>query len=292
MRFRIRSGRVAWRPYLMVAPALAVILVVFGGGLALGAMQSLGYLPMLGMTQITLEHYRDLLGDPRFYTALWLTFAIAAGSTLLATLLAVGGALVLRRTFRGSRVITLIYQLPLPVPHLVAAAGLVMLLTQSGLVARIFYLAGIISQPGDFPPIFFDRSSLGIVLVYVWKEAPFIGLVLLAVLKGSALEYEEIASTLGAGPWQRFRHVLLPLMMPGILSTSVIVFAFMFGSFEIPLLLGVRYPEVLPVMAYRHYIDPDLMQRPAAMTIGIVISVIVVLLLIIYRRILRRAVAP
>ena len=81
-------------------------------------------------------------------------------------------------------------------------------------------------------------------------------------------------------------------MIPGILSTSVIVFAFMFGSFEIPLLLGVRYPEVLPVMAYRHYIDPDLMQRPAAMTIGIVISVIVVLLLIIYRRILRRAVAP
>jgi len=287
----MRGSMATWRPYLMVAPALVVILVVFGGGLAMGVVQSMGYLPILGMTEITWQHYRELLGDPRFYTALGLTFAIAASSTLLATLLAVGGALALRRSFRGSRVVTLIYQLPLPVPHLVAAAGLVMLLTQSGLVARVLYSVGMVNQPSDFPPLFFDRNSLGIVLVYVWKEAPFMGLVLLAVLKGSALEYEEVAGTLGASPWQRFRHVLLPLMMPGILSTSVIVFAFMFGSFEVPLLLGVRYPEVLPVMAYRLYVDPDLTQRPAAMTIGIVISLIVILLLLVYRWLLRRSVA-
>ncbi len=81
-------------------------------------------------------------------------------------------------------------------------------------------------------------------------------------------EYEEVAQTLGAGPWQRFRHVLLPLVMPGIISTSIIVFAFLFGSFEIPLLLGVRYPNTLPVTAYRAYIDPDLSRRPEAMAMG------------------------
>ena len=275
----------------MVAPAVSVILLVFGGGLFLGLVQSLGYLPLLGLTRITFEHYSATLTDPRFYTALALTFAIAASSTLLATVLAVAAALVLRRSFHGSRVITWIYQLPLPVPHLVAAAGLVMLLTQSGLVARALHLTGFIDQPAAFPPIFYDRSSLGIILVYVWKEAPFIGLVVLAVLKGNALDYEEVASTLGASPWQRFRYVLLPLMMPGILSTSVIVFAFMFGSFEIPLLLGVRYPQVLPVMAYRLYIDPDLTQRPGAMAIGILITGVVLLLLSIYRRLLRRTVS-
>ena len=279
------------RPYLMVAPAVIVILVVFGGGVMMGVVQSLGYLPVLGLTQITLQYYVETLTDVRFYTALGLTFTIAACSTLLATALALGAAMVLRKSVRGSGIITLIYQLPLPVPHLVAAAGLVMLLTQSGLAARALYHVGIIGQPADLPPIFFDRNGLGIVLVYVWKEAPFIGLVLLAVLKGTAVDYDDVASTLGASQWQRFRYVLLPLLLPGILATSVIVFAFMFGSFEIPLLLGARYPEVLPVMAYRLYVNPDLTQRPEAMTIGILISIISVVLLIIYRRLLRRAVS-
>lgn len=278
-----------WRPYVLVAPAAMVIVVVFGGGISLGFMQSLGYLPFLGLTQPTLVHYVALLGNQRFYAGLALTFAIAVSSTALATLLALGAAMTLRRAFRGSRLATFIYQIPLPAPHLVAATGLVMLLTQSGIVARLLYSANLITQPADFPAIFFDRNSLGIVLVYVWKEAPFIGLVLLALLKGSAIEYEEVASTLGANAWQRFRYVLLPLMLPGILSTSVIVFAFMFGSFEIPLLLGVRYPEVLPVMAYRLYIDPDLTRRPEAMTIGIFITWIVIAALGLYRWAVRRA---
>lgn len=279
----------AWRPYLMVAPAASVVAVVFGGGMILGVAQSLGYLPILGLTQITGRHYVETLTNPRFYAGLGLTLAIAVISTVLATGLAIGAALVLRRQFGGSRIVTLIYQLPLPVPHLVVAAGLVMLLTQSGLVARTMVAIGVIDQPRDFPPIFFDRNSLGIILVYLWKEAPFIGLVLLAALKGIALDYEDVASTLGASPWQRVRYVLLPMMLPGITATSVIVFAFMFGSFEIPLLLGARYPEVLPVMAYRLYIDPDLTRRPEAMTIGILIALITSLLLIVYRRLLRPA---
>lgn len=290
MRHILRSD--GWRPYLLVAPAVTVIMVVFGGGIGLGFVQSLGYLPVLGLTQPTLAHYAALLADQRIYAGMALTFAIALSSTVIATLLALVAAMTLRRVFRGSRPLTFVYQVPLPVPHLVAAAGLVMLLTQSGVFARVLYSAGLLTQPAEFPPIFFDRNSLGIVLVYVWKEAPFIGLVLLAILKGSALEYEEVASTLGASSWQRFRFILLPLMLPGILSTSVIVFAFMFGSFEIPLLLGVRYPEVLPVMAYRLYIDPDLTQRPAAMAIGMVITFIVIVALGLYRWLARRAVAP
>jgi putative spermidine/putrescine transport system permease protein len=162
-----------------------------------------------------------------------------------------------------------------------------MLLTQSGILARLAYAGGLIAQPGDFPPVFYDRSSVGIVLVYLWKETPFIGLVLLAVLKSMGTEYEEAAATLGASAWQRLRYVLLPLLLPGLLATSVIVFAYMFGSFEIPLLLGARYPEVLPVMAYRLYSNPDLTLRPQAMVVGVLTTLIVVGLLWLYRRLAR-----
>ena len=272
----------------MLAPALAVIFLLFGGGLLIGLGQSIDYLPALNLRVPTLRHYLDILTDTDFYISLALTLYIAFASTFLATILALVAAMILRRSFRGSRFVTTIYQLPLPVPHLVVAAGIVMLLTQSGIIARMAYAVGLISQPADFPALVFDRNYIGVILVYTWKEAPFIGLVVLAVLKGVGLEYEEAAQTLGAGPWQRFRYILLPLVMPGIVSTSIIVFAFLFGSFEIPLLLGVRYPNTLPVAAYRAYIDPDLAQRPEAMAMGIIITVIVVALLGLYRHVARR----
>jgi putative spermidine/putrescine transport system permease protein len=278
------------RPYLLVAPAVGAIVLLFGGGLALGVAQSFGYLPVIGLTQPTLVYYARVLSDPQFYLSLALTLGIAVVSTLLAGVLAVATALLLRRSFVGSRMLTFVYQVPLPVPHLVAAAGLVMLLAQSGIVARLAYALGLIAQPGDFPPLFYDRSSVGIVLVYLWKEVPFIGLVLLAVLKSVGTEYEEAAATLGASPWQRLRFVLLPLLLPGLFATSVIVFAYMFGSFEIPLLLGARYPEVLPVLAYRLYTHPDLSLRPQAMVVGVLTTVIVVALLSVYRRLARGSV--
>lgn len=267
------------RIWVMLAPALALILVLFVGGVFVGFGQSLDYMPIIGLTTPTVRHYTNILSDPDFYTSLLLTLYLALTSTVLAMILAVGAAMLLRRQFAGSRVVTFIFQLPLPVPHLVAAAGIVLLFTQSGLFARLFYQAGLLAQPNQFPVLVFDRWQIGTILVYLWKEIPFIGLVVLAVLKGIGQEYEEVAQTLGASPWQRFRHVLLPLIMPGLITTGIIVFAFVFGSFEIPLLLGQRYPNVLPVTAYRAYVDPDLNQRPASMAMGMIITVIVVLLL-------------
>lgn len=149
---------------------------------------------------------------------------------------------------------------------------------------------GWLERPNQFPVLVFDRWQIATILVYLWKEVPFIGLVVLAMLKGIGQEYEEIAQTLGANRWQRFRYVLLPLIMPGLVTTGIIVFAFVFGSFEIPLLLGQRYPNVLPVTAYRAYVDPDLQQRPVAMAIGMVITGMVILLLSLALRFSRRIV--
>jgi putative spermidine/putrescine transport system permease protein len=276
------------RTALMLTPALAVIFLFFGGGLLIGFGQSIDYMPIIGLRTPTLRHYVDILSDQTFYVSLGMTLYIALVSTFLATVLALAAAMVLRRSFRGNQIVTTLYQVPLPVPHLIAAAGIVMLLTQSGILARIAFALGVIGQPADFPALVFDRNNVGTILVYTWKEVPFIGLVVLAVLKGVGVEYEEVAQTLGANSWQRFRYVLLPLVMPGIVSTSIIVFAFLFGSFEIPLLLGVRYPNTLPVTAYRAYIDPDLTRRPEAMAMGVVITVIVVALLAIYRQSMKR----
>lgn len=279
-----------WRPWLMLAPALLILTVLFFGGLLVGLGQSLGYFPIIGLNELTLAYYADVLRDDNFLQSLWLTFRIAFVSTFLSAVLAVGAALVLRHGFKGSQLATFVFQIPLPVPHLVAATGIVILITQSGLLARFGVAFGWIEAPRDFPVLVFDRAGIGIILSYLWKEIPFIGLVVLAVLQSVGPQYEEIAQTLGASRWQRFWYVLMPLILPGVLSTSIIVFAFTFANYEIPLLLGVRHPTTLPVWAFQAYQDPDLAQRPQAMAVSIILAVIAVVLLVAYRRLAQYAV--
>jgi putative spermidine/putrescine transport system permease protein len=275
---------------LLLLPSFLVLTLLFGGGLVVGFSQSLGYFPIIGLTDLTLEHYVVAVTDPNFLQSLWLTFRIAFLSTFLSSILAVATAFLLRERFRGSQFFTFIYQIPLPIPHLVAANGIVLLVTQSGLLARIAVALGMISRPGDFPVLVFDRPGVAIILTFLWKEVPFIGLVVLAILKSVGPQFEELAQTLGANRWQRFWYVLLPLIMPGILSTSIIVFAFVFANYEIPLLLGVRFPTTLPVWAFQNYQDPDLSLRPEAMAVSVILAIIAVVLLIAYRRLAKYAI--
>ncbi|NDJ60483.1 MAG: ABC transporter permease subunit [Chloroflexi bacterium] len=275
---------------LMLFPALAIVIVLFGGGMISGVGQSVGYFPVIGLEEFTLQYYQDVLTDDGFFESLWLTFRLAFLSTLFSSVLAVAFALVLRHAFRGSRFLTFMYQIPIPIPHLVVATGIVLLVSQSGLLSRGTVALGLTETPRDFPVMVFDRPGVAIQLTFLWKEVPFIGIVVLAVLKSVGPQYEEIAQTLGANAWQRFRYVLLPLILPGILSTSIIVFAFVFANYEIPLLLGVRHPTTLPVMAFRNYQDPDLALRPQAMAISMILAVVAIALLVAYRWLARYAV--
>lgn len=274
----------------MLSASVLVVVVLFGGGMLVGIGQSFGYFPAIGLEEWTLEHYANVLSDPTFLRSLWVTFRIAFIVTALSSVIAVGLALILRETFGGSRITKFIFQIPLPVPHLVAASGFVLLITQSGIVARVAAGFGLIDRPSDFPILVFDQAGVAITLTFLWKEVPFIGVVVLAVLQSIGPHYEEIARTLGATAWQRFVHVLLPLIMPGVISTSIIVFAFTFANYEIPLLLGVRSPTTLPVLAFHRYQDPDLGLRPEAMAISVILAIVSVALLFAYRRLARYAV--
>lgn len=273
---------------LLLAPALAIIGVLFMGGLILALAQSFGYLPFIGRNELSLEAYRNIFTQAAFYRSLWLTGWIAVVSTALSTGLAIGCALALRRIARGRRWLNFIFQLNIPIPHLVGAVGILFLFSQSGWLARLAYLVQLIDEPADFPALVFDPYALGIILEYVWKETCFIGVILLAVLQAIGEDYEDVARTLGANRWQRFRYVLLPLLRRGILSTSVLVFAFSFGAFEVPLLLGQRYPSALPVLAYRYYTDADLNARAEAMALNVIITVLITGLVFIYLKLAGR----
>jgi len=270
---------------LLLAPALAIVGLLFVGGLVNALVQSLGYLPALGMEGPSLDAYRQVLSDRDFYDSLVLTLYVAGVSTAVSTVLAVLAALVLRRA--GGTLSTVVFQLPITVPHLVAAVGIALVVSQTGLGARLAASLGLIGEPSQFPALLYDRYSAGIILTYVWKETPFIALVVLAALRGVTGELEEVARTLGANAWQRFWHVVFPVISPAVLVASLVVFAFTFGSFEVPYLLGRSYPTVLPVMAYDEYRDIDLAARPVAMTINVLIALITGIFAALYLRLNR-----
>lgn len=276
------------RTWLLLSPALVVIFVLFIGGVLFGLSQSLNYLPFIGQTDINLDAYASMVSDPAFIPSLRLSLWVAFASTAISAVFAIAAALFLRQTSVGRQLGTYLFQLNLAIPHIVGAVGILVLFSQSGLISRITHFLGLTPDPGSFPPLVNDPWGFGIIAEYVWKETVFMGVVVLAALSGSTRDYEDLARTLGAGWWQRFRHVTLPFIMPGVMATSIIAFAFSFGSYEVPYLLGQPFPAVLPVAAYLKYTNVDLAARSEAQAINIFIATVVVILVLVYMRLSSR----
>ncbi len=274
--------------FLLLLPAMSLIVILFFGGLVVGLMRSFNYMPVIGLTEPDWSAYISVFTDKEFYLSFLLTFHIAFTSTVISSILAIGAALLLRRQFFGRAIVNFLFQLNLTVPHLVGAIGILYLFSQSGSFARLAAEWELIARPGDFPALVFDPYAIGIILQYVWKEVPFIGVIILANMQALGEDYESVARSLGASRWQSFRHVLLPLIFPGVLSASVMVFAFTFGAYEIPAILGASYPAALPVLAYRKYTDVDLAARPEAMAMAIIIALLSAVMIYFYIRYSRR----
>ena len=286
MKFPFSKNLFASR-WLMLLPALAVIGVLFVGGLALAMAESLGYFAPTGENSFTLRHYVELSRDSEIYASLWLTLKLATTATAISACCALALALGLRELARRSRTVNLLLQIPVAMPHLAMAGALITLIAPSGLLARAAYAAGFIEQPADFPALINDRYGIGIVLAYVLKEVPFITLMTLALLARLGDEYEQAARVLGASAWQRFRYVTLPLIAPAVISSSLMVFAFIFGAFEVPFILGRPYPAMLSVVAQQRYLDVNLAARPGAIALAVVSTLLVAGLVWVYWRLTR-----
>jgi putative spermidine/putrescine transport system permease protein len=268
-----------WQAYLLMLPAVGIVGLLFGSGLVLALLQSIGAIGLLGERQISLTAYQAALTNPEFLRSLSLSLYIAVVATGLSTLLSIGLALLLRTAGRWA---SFACQITLPIPHLVGIVGVLLLLSPSGFVSRSLYALGWIQSDQDFPLLVNDTANIGVLLHFLWKEVPFITLILLAVLRSINPAYETQAQILGATPWQRFWNVTLPMMRTGILSSSLIVFGYVFASFEVPFLLGSTRPRTLPVLIYRAFTDSDITRRAEAIALGIILSVLSLLMIVAY----------
>jgi putative spermidine/putrescine transport system permease protein len=270
----------------MLLPVVIVIAFLFIGGFFLGLLQSLSFNPFTGTVKdISLEAYGEIFNNDAFTTSFFLTLWISVVSTVLAIVFAIVTAMAIRRTRVGKSLITFTYQIPIPMPYIVVAVGAMMLLSQSGLISRIAYMIGLVDEISDFPVLVYDKFGIGIIFVFLWKQIPYIGVIVLSILQSVATDYEEVAFSLGANKFQSFIHVLLPLILPGIVPASIVCFSFSFGTYEVPFLLGQSSPTMLSVLSYQLYENLDMSSRPQAMAISMFIAVFVMVFVIIYQKV-------
>ena len=240
------------------AALLAGLPALAGIGYALAA--SLG-LAGFGADGLTGSRIARVLGEAAVWRGVLWTVVTAAAATAVATAGAVALAVTFRGTAAGDRAARLLAVIPLAVPHLVAATLFVMLLGQSGMLARLLAAAGILSGPHALPPLVYDRWGAGFVLALAWKELPFLALLAFSLLATRGTDLEETARSLGAGPRDVFRRVTWPMLWRGLLPGIIAVFAFAAGSYEAAVLLAPSDPLALPLLTWERYTDPDLDRR-------------------------------
>ncbi len=267
-------------PWLSLAPALTVVLVLLGASLFYAVAESVGYINVIGQHEISLSAYRETFDlNSEFWTSLGFSLWISIASTFFSSVIAL--ALAVWLSIRNKDSDTLALNWNLAFPHLVWSVALLLVLSQSGLFARWAASLGMIATPDQFPVLVRDRFGIGIILSYVGKEVPFLTIILLSVLRSQSIRYDVVAENLGANRWQRMRYVTIPQVLPALLAGDLLVFGFIFSSYEVPALMGVGYPRALPVLALRFFLDPDLRARSEGMVISLIITLIVALVAVI-----------
>ena len=219
---RAREARLAWS---FVLPALAVIVLVALFPLAWTAWESLHVhdlrMPWIGRPFVGLANYAEVLGDGRFWASMGHTLLFTGASVGLELALGLALALAMNRAFRGRGLMRAAVLVPWAIPTVVAALlWRFMFDAEAGIANAVLMDVGLMEEPF----VWFIHSAAAwvpVVLGDVWKMTPFVALLLLAGLQNIDESLYEAAEIDGAGPWQKFRHVTLPLLKPAILVTLV-----------------------------------------------------------------------
>ena len=273
-------------PYLLLVPQL-LLGIVFITGIVIGITQSLGVIPIFKLYTPTLMYYKEILGREASIQAFIYSFKIAGVSAVLSILIGIFMCYVLINTKR-SGLINAIVKLPIIVPHTIVALMIINVMSQNGLLARILFHLNIISDQSQFPLLINDAGGVGVILAYMWKEAPFV-IYFVITLMAAISNLGEAAINLGASRLTAFIKVSLPLCIGNILSAFLIIFVYALGAYELPQILGATLPKALPILSYIEFQKPDLRLRPYAMAYNGVLTVISVFAAIVYFRLMKKS---
>lgn len=266
---------------ILLAPALLAFLGLFVYPLLLTVV--LSFRPEGETAGWTLQSYAAFLGEADGRWVVLLTFGLALGATACSVLVSVPLSLILREKVKGHRFFRLVMLVPLVVPSLIGALGLLLFWGPRGWF-NLFLLRLV---PFVERPVAVDYTLHGLILFYVWLYFPYTAVTTLAALESLDRGIEEAGAVAGANRWQVLRYVVLPLIKPGVLAGSVLTFMAAFGAFSVPLIAGGNY-RPLAVEIYKQISVPIPAHWSAASAIAVIMGALQVMFLTLYMRFVRR----
>ncbi len=240
--------------FLLLAPPLAWLGVIYLGSLLALLLQSLFYIDEFsGMVvrEFSLATYRQLFTLANLDIILR-TAAMAAAVTVAAALLAFPLAYYMVR-YASTRVKAALYlgvMLPLWSSYLVRVYSWKLILAKEGILTWLadklgltWLLNAVLSIPIIGGPSL-STSDIGTFLVFLYVWLPFMVLPIVAALERVPLSLIEASADLGAGPGQTFRKVIFPLALPGVVAGSIFTFSLTLGDYIIPGIVGTSAPFI------------------------------------------------
>jgi len=233
-----------WVGLALLAPALAVILVFFVAPLAMSAV--VAFRSKDG--GLTLEHFAKSFD--LYTTDLLFTLAIVLASTILIGLvaIAIAGYLTLGENPRAVAILRWLYRWPLFIPFVVAGQVMRTFLAKNGMLNHVLIGSGLI-EPLSAQSLLDWR---GIVIAFVWKQAPFVTLLLAGAMASIETQHIEAARNLGARRLRVLIDIVLPQVRGTLLVGLVLSFVTMLSVLSVPLMINPNSPTMMTVdVAYR-----------------------------------------
>jgi spermidine/putrescine transport system permease protein len=221
----------------------------------------------------TLDWYARMIADERVRVAAQNSLVIALVSTMVSTVIGTLTALALERTrFRVKRMYEAAMYLPIIVPEIVMAIALLVFFNLAFTWLDQFFGLTL-------------KFGLGtITIAHIAFSFPFVAVVVRARLADFDRTLEQAAQDLGANEWQTFRHITLPLLMPGIIAGALLAFTLSIDDFVITFFTAGVGSTTLPLEIYgrvRRGITPDV---NALSTVMLLASIVLVLGSLLFQR--------
>jgi multiple sugar transport system permease protein len=220
---RRRRRRSGWRGLAYIAPAMALVILFFVMPVIFTGWMSLHNWPLMGGTRwIGFKNYVRMFHDARFMSALQFTACYTVIVTIAIFAVAFPLAIFVEKQRRFVSVYRTIIFLPVVVGLATASLLWVWLANvDSGFIGPALKALGWMDKSPNLLATF-DSAFLTIIVMVVWKIAGFTMIILLTGLQAIPSELTEAARIDGAGRWQRFRHLTLPLMRKTIALALII----------------------------------------------------------------------
>jgi putative spermidine/putrescine transport system permease protein len=251
---RTRSGKAgAARPYryagvALCAPLLLLFVIAFVAPLLASVMMSFHALDPSGVPSSgwTLENYAAL-ADAYYLTILGRTLRVGLEVTAFSAVLAYPVALFIARASRTLQTFLLfIYIAPWFVNVAVKALGWTFLLSPHGLINDMLVRLGLIAAP-----LRLMNNEVGVVIGLVHVSLVVLVLPLNAAIQGIDRNLLAAARNLGAGEWQVFARIVLPLTLPSLMVGIIIVYLLTITAFATPTLLGGVSTPMVAFLTYQ-----------------------------------------